>query len=214
MFCSHCGSEITTQQEFCSHCGEKITTVQNEKLDANNIPLRGGKLWIVKGLLLTVLVGGLYIFISTVSRDYHPVIAKQPTINTPANTSTEKIKSYEITASLENDYIIIPLQQIIDHKIVRFSHTQRIQNIPIIAYVTTKGKIVTAMSLSEACRSTDFYLEGEDIHCANCPSYWNAESLEAYACCQKYYPDPIPSDINGGNVRIKKEIVAQWQARL
>ncbi len=214
MVCSNCGNEITAQQEFCSQCGTKTGVVQSEIQGASNPSSLKRKSWIVKIFLLAVLAGGLYIFISTVDREYHPVIAKQPTIDAPAYTGAEKIKSYEITASLENEYIVIPVQQIIDHKIIRFSDPQGIQNIPIIAYLTPKGKIVTAMSLSEACRSTDFYLEGEDIHCANCPSYWNAESLEAYACCQKYYPDPITSDISGGNVRIKKEIVAKWQARL
>ncbi|HEX9615363.1 MAG TPA: Fe-S-containing protein, partial [Bacteroidota bacterium] len=76
------------------------------------------------------------------------------------------------------------------------------------------GKLVTAMSKSEHCGSTDFYLSGNNIHCASCGSYWNMASMEAYACCQRYYPDPVPSVVSGDMVLIESIVVRGWKSRL
>jgi hypothetical protein len=124
-----------------------------------------------------------------------------------------KISSTLIQARVEGSFIIVSLNEVVRNRIVRFYDPESRQTIPILAYITPSGRLVTAMSLSEGCRSTDFYLEGENIHCANCPSYWNASSLEAYACCQKYFPDPIESTILGDELRLEATRVRQWQAR-
>jgi hypothetical protein len=39
-------------------------------------------------------------------------------------------------------------------------------------------------------------------------------TMEAYACCAKYYPDPIPSRVTGDEVRIRKSAVREWAGRL
>jgi len=70
------------------------------------------------------------------------------------------------------------------------------------------------MSKSEHCGSTDFFLSGNNIHCAQCPSYWNMASMEAYACCQKFFPDPIPSRVVGEEIRIDAAVARNWKSRL
>ena len=129
------------------------------------------------------------------------------------SSSSEKISSTNIRARVEGPFIVVPLKDVLEKRIVRFSDPEGIQETPLIAYVTPRGKLVTAMSKSEACHSTDFYLQGENIHCASCPSYWNMSSLEAYACCQKYYPDPIPSVVVGEEVRIESKTIRDWKPR-
>jgi hypothetical protein len=39
-------------------------------------------------------------------------------------------------------------------------------------------------------------------------------TMEAYACCAQYYPDPIPSDIVDNEVRISEAAVKNWAGRL
>jgi len=118
-----------------------------------------------------------------------------------------------MTAAVEGEDLTIPLNAVLSNKIVRFFDPAGEQHVPLIAYVTPEGKIVTAMSISENCQSTDFYLKGHNIHCANCPSYWNMSSLEAYACCQMFYPDPIPSRLENGKIRINAATVRAWKTR-
>jgi hypothetical protein len=39
-------------------------------------------------------------------------------------------------------------------------------------------------------------------------------TMEAYACCAQYYPDPIPSRVVGNEVRISRDVVEKWAGRL
>jgi hypothetical protein len=167
--------------------------------------------WVVRAIFVTAAVAGVWAFYGDAFREYHPVIAKQPEVSAPG--SSGRLNSRLVTARLEGPFIIVSLSDLQEHRIVRFFDPESVQTVPMLAYLTPSGRVVTAMSISENCRSRDFYLEGENIHCANCPSYWNASSLEAYACCQKYYPDPIPSTVLGDEVRIEAVTARAWQTR-
>jgi hypothetical protein len=142
------------------------------------------------------------------------VIDHQPSLGYGLKPSAERINSTLLTAVIDGNDIVIPTEQVMNYRIVRIKDPEGIQTVPILLYVTPRGKIVSSMSISESCRSNDFYLEGNNIHCANCPSYWDMESLEAYACCQKYYPEPVPSTVLNGMLRIDKQMAQQWRTRL
>jgi len=167
----------------------------------------------MRGLLLAVLAVGLVAYVRDAFRTYHPVIEKQPAVMQTVSSSSEKIPSKNVEARIEGPFLVVSLKDISRYRLIRFFDPQGNPNVPLIAYLTPGGKLVTAMSISENCRSTDFYLEGENIHCASCPSYWNMSSLEAYACCQKFYPDPIPSTVLGDEIRIEIQTVRNWKTR-
>ncbi len=211
MVCSQCGNSVATGQKFCPQCGTPVEEGVQEtpqpapKLKSSPLP---------KIIIAVVLVAGLAYYFLTLTRNYHPVIADQPSVGYGTNPGQGKIVSYQASARIEGSDIVIPVEEVTNHGIIRFSDPEGKQTTPVLAYVSPRGKIVTAMSLSESCRSTDFYLEGKTIHCANCPSYWDMESMEAYACCQKYYPDPIPSRVERGMLKISKEAVQGWKTRL
>ncbi len=164
-------------------------------------------------LVLLILGFGVYIFYSTAFREFHPVIDKQPKLEYPAIRNQERIDATIIEVKNNISTISVSFASIEQNTIVKFFDPDKLFNIPIIAYITPRGKIVTAISMSENCTSKEFYLENNNIHCANCPSYWNMESLEAYACCQRYYPDPIPSKLVNGEIIIEKSVFANWQKR-
>lgn len=210
--CGNCGAPLTDLIKFCSNCGAEASS-SGEPLQ-KSVGGRGFRTsYLIYGLVAIVLTIGIAAYIGEAFRTYHPVIERQPVVSQPSRNSTEKISSTMIGSKVEGPFIIVSLKEIQEKRIVRFVDPEGIQNIPILAYITPSGKLVTAMSISESCRSTDFYLQGENIHCASCPSYWNASSLEAYACCQKYYPEPIESSVLGDEVRVDKELVRKWQAR-
>ena len=211
--CTVCGHEHDTQHAagVCAQCGAKLVSTPSRVTDTGK---RSGKRLarpVVKAFVALVVLAGLYSYYRDAFRDYHPVIAKQPEITSPGESG--RINSSVIEARIEGPLLIVSLSEVRDKRVVRFYDPENIQDIPVLAYVTPAGRLVTAMSISETCHSRDFYLEGENIHCANCPSYWNASSLEAYACCQKYYPFPIPSTILGDELRVAIEDIRSWQAR-
>ncbi len=214
MICKNCGVEVNESQKFCPQCGS--TVEENGQAIHSDIANHAKeKSSPYPKLILGIVLGlGIFYFFATINRSFHPVIAEQPSIGYAVSSTQNKIESTMISAHLDHDFIVVPVKDIVTDRIVRFKDPSGRQDVPILAYVTPRGKIVTAMSLSESCRSTDFYLEGSTIHCANCPSYWDMESLEAYACCQKYYPDPIPSKVENGLIKIKRNVVIQWKARL
>jgi len=193
-------------------CGSPLA---NSGYDAPGSPAPRSNRRIYLGIgIFVVLAVGVYTFMDQLLRTYHPVIDGQPTVAMTSVYENHKISSTPVQAAMKEGFISLPLKVVLEHRIVRFSDPQGIQPVPILAYVTPQGKLVTAMSKSENCGSTDFYLNGNNIHCASCPSYWNMSSLEAYACCQRYYPDPIPSTVVNDEIRIATANVRNWQSRL
>jgi hypothetical protein len=210
--CGKCGAPLTESIRFCPNCGAEASSLEERSQKPGSG--RGFRIsYFIYGLVVIVLAVGIVTYVGEAFRTYHPVIERQPVVAQPSRSGEEKIASTMIASRVEGPFIIVSLKEIKEKRIVRFVDPDGIQNIPILAYITPSGKLVTAMSISESCRSRDFFLQGENIHCASCPSYWNASSLEAYACCQKYYPEPIQSSVLGDEVRVDKELIRKWQAR-
>ena len=170
------------------------------------------KFWILIFILIIFLFG-LFSFYETMFREYHPIIGSQPKTEYSDFADGNKIESTTITATSSEENISFKLKDLLTFKLVIFNDPKNILPVPIISYLTSDGIIVTAISLSENCKSKDFYLDGKNIHCANCPSYWNKESLEAYACCSNYYPEPIESKLVGDEIRISYELLKNWKPR-
>lgn len=211
MNCTQCGSPLPSSQKYCAHCGSL-----NERFETTPAPSSSSapSLFIPKMLLAAVFVAGIIYFALTLTRNYHPIIADQPSTGYGTTPGQAKIESRKVNARIDGGDIVIDVETVTSGGLVRFSDPGGIQTVPIIAYVSPRGKIVTAMSISESCRSDDFFLQGNNIHCASCPSYWHMESLEAYACCQKYYPDPISSVVERGILRIPLKTVREWRTRI
>lgn len=211
MVCSQCGNSLPDNSVVCLQCGNIIQS----NISAQPVSKKQRNIKIISTIVVFfVLLSGIGYFAATISRSYHPVIDDQPSIGFGLNAAPGKIMSNKITAIIDGNDIVFPLDIVTNYRIVRLGDPEGKQTVPILAYITPRGKVVTAMSISESCRSNDFFLEGNTIHCANCPSNWNMESMEAYACCQKYYPEPIPSKIINGQIHIDKNIVQNWRTRL
>jgi len=207
MICPQCGSQQLSTAVVCLQCGTVLKVIEPSSQQRN---IKIASVIILAG----VLIAGIGSFFATIGRTYHPVIADQPSVGYGISAASGKIMSNKISATIDGNDIVVPAEKVMNYRIVRINDPEGKQTVPILIYVTPRGKVVTAMSISESCRSDDFFLDGNNIHCAHCPSYWDIESLEAYACCQKYYPDPIPSTISAGMVRINKQVVQNWRTRL
>lgn len=214
MKCKQCGSSVSEAEQYCPTCGSTFRSEESGIFQNVAEKKRSVKRWAIRGGLIVVLVGGIGIFLDQLLRTYHPVIERQPTVAMVSVYGDTQVRSTAIEATMKDGFITIPLLAVREHRLVRFFDPGMIQEVPMIAYVTPQGKLVTAMSKSEHCGSTDFFLSGNNIHCASCPSYWNMASLEAYACCQKFFPDPIQSTVTGDKIRIDATHVRNWKSRL
>jgi len=212
--CQQCGSEFNQEVRFCPVCGSSAHRRQELNRNMAESSSVTVKRWVMRGLVAVVVLVGIGVFLNQLLRTYHPVIDAQPVVAMATMYRDEKISSTLIEAAVIGESITVPLKIVQEKKLVRFFDPAKVQAIPMIAYVTPQGKLVTAMSKSEQCGSTDFFLSGNDIHCARCPSYWNMASMEAYACCQKFFPDPIPSRVVGEEIRIDAAVARNWKSRL
>lgn len=86
---------------------------------------------------------------------------------------------------------------------------------PLLAYLSEEGRIITAISMCEPCNSTAFHINGNELICNSCGTTWELDNLDAISgSCGKYPPDPIPSRVVGNQIQISELSVANWQRRI
>jgi uncharacterized membrane protein len=127
----------------------------------------------------------------------------------------QNISMTDIQAKADNGRISIPLNVVMEKKMVYFVYEGNGVKIPLLSYVTPSGRIVTAVSMCEPCRSTRFHISDKKIVCNACGTEWNLETLKGIqGGCLNYPPDVIPSTIEGDRIRIDEKIVTQWKPRV
>ncbi|HSB04378.1 MAG TPA: Fe-S-containing protein, partial [Thermodesulfobacteriota bacterium] len=106
-------------------------------------------------------------------------------------------------------------ETVMEKKIVRLEYEGKDAVIPLVAYITQAGKVVTAVSMCEPCRSTRFHIKEKTLVCNACATEWNLETLQGISGgCLNYPPDVLPSTIGNGKILIDEKIVQQWKPRV
>jgi len=212
--CSQCGNILTGSPKFCPFCGTPVDArsegAQTVTTEQPKVPTRR----VGRILFPIVIAAGLGIFFIYVNPSEHSVIGDQPKVEEAIAYDTVDIEMVDIVVRDEGDELVFPLAELKRSRLVRFEYKTKTTTRPVLAYVAPNGKLVTAISVSEHCGSSRFKLNGTQILCAQCPSRWDMLTMEAYACCAKYYPDPIPSRVVGDDVHIAKSVIEQWAGRL
>jgi len=118
-------------------------------------------------------------------------------------------------AEVKNGKISIPLETVMEKKIVRFEYEKNGVKLPLLSYMTQSGRVVTAVSMCEPCRSTRFHIENKTLVCNACNTEWDLENLKGIrGGCLNYPPDVIPSTIEKDRIQIDEKIVTQWKPRV
>lgn len=211
MHCTQCGSPITGTPKFCPTCGSPVGPLA----ERTAMSKQGVRTWRV-GLVLfpLVLAAGVGLFYAYLTPSIHPVIKDQPIVATPADYDSSTVTMTPVSFREDGGDIVFALADLLRYRFVRFEVPTPTTVRPVMAYLSPDGRVVTAISVSEHCGSTEFVLRNNQIECARCPSRWDSMTMEAYACCAKYYPDPVPSRVQGGEVRIPKVLVDKWSGRM
>ncbi len=165
------------------------------------------------GLLL--LAGMVIVFVNSLPGGEHPVIKNQPTVADAQSYDGIKLTMTPVSSKLENGFIVISLSDVIEKKMVSFTYEGKTKTVDLVAYINPQGKLVTSIAMCEPCNSKSFHTESQELVCDNCGTRWNFTTLEGISgTCQKYPPDPIPSEIVAGQIRISQKAVEDWKLRI
>jgi hypothetical protein len=206
--CGSCGADIRPGLAFCPRCGKPAAAPQ--PIAAR--PKGGKPVWFI---LLTICVCALfgYLFIDHLPGGQHPVIAAQPGVEGAATGG--HVDQVPVRATVEGQTISIPLAEVVAKRIVEFEYSDGTVTVPLLAFISGEGKLVTAFRMCEPCNSTKYSIDGDRLSCGNCETQWSLNTLEGLqGSCQKYPPEPFPSVIEGDRVVMSIARVKDWKIRL
>jgi len=215
--CPKCQTKNQDSSRFCKKCGFQLSTssFQDKKEKVLGEKKRKG-FWIPISLAVVaavlVVVGYWVIQGSTGA---NPGVSSQPRVSEKVDYAGQTVRMTDIQAKVENGKISIPLNVVKEKKMVRFEYENNGLKIPLLSYITQSGRVITAVSMCEPCRSTRFHIKDKTIVCNACATEWNLETLKGIqGGCLNYPPDVIPSTIVKDRIQIDEKIVTQWKPRV
>ena len=220
-FCPECGNKLEPGAKFCGSCGNSISNesfsesesikkdivLGNEKKSKRKI--------IISSFYVAVLLGSLVIYFTTTKTKEEQVISEQPEVTSPIQYPLSRYDMQPMEVQLVNGKVLLPLDEVLEKKFVRFVYKNSSAEIPLLAYINENGTLVTSISMCEPCNSTTFHIIGNELICNSCGSTWDINTLdEVSGSCGKYPPDPIPSNVNGNQIQIDESDILSWKRRV
>lgn len=219
-FCTECGKSVSPNAHFCTNCGASLTgskasdwSGKRQKVLGKQVSSR--RLSRNKILMLSfVVIFGAWAYMQ-LPKGGNPIIEAQPVLAAPAQYPMNGQSMFDIPSRVESGKIIIPFDVLRENKFVAFNYVSPTNTVPLLAYVSGEGKIVTAVSMCEPCNSKRFHIKGEEFICNSCGTTWELNDLEAISgACGKYPPDAVPNVVVGSEIQIDEATVASWQRRI
>ena len=216
IFCPKCQAKNQESSHFCKKCGLKLSgsTFQNKKEQV--IGEKKKSYWISISLaVLAIALAGTGYWIIEGNTGSNPIVSSQPKVSGKFDYARQTIPMTEISTKVEKGKISLPLDVVMEKRMVRFEYGTNGNKIPLLSYITPSGKVVTAVSMCEPCRSTRFHIQDKALVCNACYTEWQLETLKGIqGGCLNYPPDVIPSTIENGQIRIDEKTILQWRPRV
>ncbi len=215
--CPKCQTKNQDSNNFCKKCGFQLSSSSFQDKKEKVLGEKKRKhLWIPIPLAVVaavLVVAGYWVIQGNTGAN--PKVSSQPKVSGNLDYTGQTIRMTDIQAKIEKGKISIPLDVVKEKKMVRFEYENNGVKIPLLAYVTQTGRVVTAVSMCEPCRSTRFHINGKKIVCNACATEWNLETLKGIqGGCLNYPPDVIPSTVEKDRIQIDEKIVTQWKPRV
>jgi uncharacterized membrane protein len=217
--CTNCGVALRQGAKFCPNCGVEIksdVTAQEVKSARPGKKAMSKQAKVFYSAAGVVILGVFFfVFTSHIGDQPHPVIEKQQSVAMYTMYTDLKIDQHPVKARVENGKIIIPVSLLFEKKMLEFEYDGPTTVVPLLAYISNEGKLVTSIRFCEPCNSKSFSIEGKELLCGNCTTRWNLNNLKGISgSCQKYPPAPIPSMIVGNEIQIDEHFARNWKSRL
>ncbi len=218
--CPKCQTKNQESSQFCKKCGIKLTgSTFEEKKQKVLVGEKDKKpYWRTVSLIavaLMILAGFTYWLLQRGAAAADPKLATQPKVAEKVDYAGLTIAMTDIVVGMGNGKISIPVETVLEKRMVRFDYEGNGVKIPLLSYVTQTGKVITAVSMCEPCRSTRFHIKDKTLVCNACGTEWNLETLKGIqGGCLNYPPDVIPSTIVKNQIQIDEKTVAQWKPRV
>lgn len=215
--CPKCQTNNQDSNNFCKKCGFSLSgsafQEKKKKVLGEN---KKKRYWVPISLaIIAIALAGIGYWVIQGNTGTNPRVSSQPKVTSKVDYSGQKIQMVDIQAKAEKGKISIPLSEVLEKRMVRFEYEGNGIKIPLLAYITQSGKVVTAVSMCEPCRSTRFHIQEKTLVCNACYTMWNLESLKGIkGGCLNYPPDVIPSTVENGQIKIDEEVVTQWKPRV
>ena len=215
--CPKCQTKNQDSSRFCKKCGFQLS---NSSFQDKKEKVLGEKkrkyFWIPISLAVVaavLIVVGYWVIQG--STGANPKVSSQPKVDSSVNYTGQTIRMADIQATVQSGKISIPLDVVKEKKMVRFEYQANGVYVPLLSYITESGKVITAVSMCEPCRSTRFHIKDKTIVCNACATEWNLETLKGIqGGCLNYPPDVIPSTIEKDRILIEEKIVKEWKPRV
>jgi hypothetical protein len=213
--CPECRTKNDDVNNFCKKCGFLLAgPAFNEKRE-KVLGERKRSPWVFISLIVIAFaLGGVAFWIIEARTTANPKIASQQKVMDRVDYSGQTIRMTDIVAKGENGKISIPLGVVKEKRMVRFEYEGNGTKIPLLAYITLAGRVVTAISMCEPCRSTRFHIQDKTLVCNACNTEWSLETLKGIrGGCMDYPPEVIPSVVEKDSVLIEEKVVLDWKPR-
>ena len=166
-------------------------------------------------IIIALVLGGVTFWMMQRKTTANPKMVSQQKVIERVDYSGKTIPMTDVVAKVENGKISIPLDLVKEKKMVRFEYEGKGLKIPLLAYITLAGRVVTAISMCEPCRSTRFHIQDKALVCNACYTEWNLETLKGIkGGCMNYPPEVIPSTIEKDRILIEENVVLNWKPRV
>ena len=213
--CPKCKTENQESSRFCKKCGFQLSGSSfQEKKEKVVGEKKKRPYWVsLSFVIVALLLGGVGYWVMKGETAADSRVSSQPKVGGKVDYSGQTIRMTDIEAKVENGKISIPLDVVKEKKMVRFEDPGN--GVPLLAYVAPSGRVVTAISMCEPCRSTRFHISDKKIVCNACATEWNLETLKGIqGGCVNYPPDVVSSTVEKDRILIDEKIIAQWKPRV
>ncbi|MBM4348358.1 MAG: DUF2318 domain-containing protein [Deltaproteobacteria bacterium] len=215
--CPKCQTENEESNSFCKKCGGKLS---GSSLQDKKEKVLGGKKgmpsWsIIVLIAIAIALGGFAYWFVQGNSGANPKVSSQPKVGGKVDYSGQGVKMTDVVAKVENGKIKIPVHVVKENKFVRFEYEGKGLKIPLYAYLTMAGRVVTGISMCEPCKSTRFRIQDRKLVCNACDTEWHLETHKGIkGGCMNYPPEIIPSAVENDSIVIDEKVVLNWKPRV